>query len=301
MNGIGDKRPFLSIVLPILNAGPTLDRAIQSIVSQPKPSCQIIVVDGGSDDQTHEILGKYRALIDVLIVQPDTGQSQAINRGFAQADGEWFGWLCGDDEFAPKAFALLAQAAEAYPLAEVISGACRRVMPDGSSTIVKPPADSALKLAYRNPFDQPSTFWRRSCSEKVGQIDETLNYAMDWDWWCRLAKAECQFHVADALFSNYHFSHRNKTSRNPEGNRLETMRILRTHGAYGGGVADIYKYIFEHYDLKGCLDKPPTAPRGLLGEWERTKALLRGVFGNEVLDNYNLSWISRQQRGLKFV
>jgi glycosyltransferase involved in cell wall biosynthesis len=295
------KRPQISLVLPVLNGGSFIERAILSILNQQNVRLELIVVDGDSRDETHKILHRYRQDIDKVIIKADRGQSHALNRGFSHATGEWLGWLCADDELAPEALHIALTAARNHPAAELISGSCRRFRPDGSSVIATPARDAAEQLRYRNVLDQPATFWRRSSHLRAGIIDESLHFAMDWEWWCRLISHGAQIHTVDSILANYYFTGKNKTSCNPEGNLHESLEIVRRYGQYNGAVAKIYKYIYERYDLTGCLDDPPSAPVDLLAEWRQFSSNLNGIFGPQLINLYNLGWISRQKRNLNYI
>jgi hypothetical protein len=103
------------------------------------------------------------------------------------------------------------------------------------------------------------------------------------------------------VLSNYYFTGKNKTSQNPDGNLRESLIILRRHGACGGAISDIYRYIFERYDLAGCLDTPPSASPALVDEWNQVCTMLKTIFGPDMITYYNLGWISRQRRHLPFI
>jgi glycosyltransferase involved in cell wall biosynthesis len=258
----------------------------------------VIVVDGESTDGTQRVLADLRDKIDILIVEKDSGQSEALNRGFKCATGDWFAWLCADDELTPNALKDLERVIKLSPQADVIVGACQRCIEKGPSLVVVPPENLAVLLSYKNPIDQPSTFWTRKIHEKAGAIDESLHYAMDWDCWCRFRSAGAAFVTTPKVLSRYHFNGLNKTSRNPEGNLRETLEIVRRYAGLDGAVAKIYNHIFETYDKFGCLDNPPTGDPGRYSDWQCARRAIARVFGNEVVDNYNLNWVSKQMRGL---
>lgn len=255
-------------------------------------------MDGESDDGTLRILERLRSKIDVLIVEKDSGQSQALNRGFRHATGDWLAWLCADDELMPQALRDLARITRKRADADIVVGACERCIHDGNSFVVAPPDKLVELLPFKNPIDQPSTFWKRKFHDKAGSIDENLHYAMDWDWWCRLKNAGATFEITSKVISRYHFTGNNKTSRNPEGNLTETLEIVRRYAGCGGAIADVYRHIFEVYDKYGCLDNPPIAENVLQANWQHARKALSAVFGAEVVENYNLNWISKQMRGL---
>lgn len=294
-------KPDFSIVVPVLNGALTIERALRSLQSQAEVRVEIIVVDGGSKDGTPEIVRKNSQFVTLIDVARDHGQSEALNRGFTRARGRWFGWLCADDELAYKALDVAAALFSCHAAPAIVSGACERVRPDGSSSVAPVRGYLESWVRYANVLDQPSTFWTAKLHRNVGQLDQTLHFAMDWDWWCRLFRAGATYATTNQVLSRYHFTGLNKTSINPLGNLRESLAILKRYGPLEGHIANIYNYIFETYDIKGCLDAPFTASPELFAAWVTFDQQIRTIFPAEIMDRYSLGWISRQMRGLSIV
>src|SRR5579885_1698267 len=108
-----------SIVIPNYNSGPVLERALRSLVSQHYPDLQLILIDAGSTDASREIIERYRPHLDTVVIEKDNGQADALNKGFARATGDVFGWLCADDELLPGALHHAAEIFSANPQADV--------------------------------------------------------------------------------------------------------------------------------------------------------------------------------------
>lgn len=180
-------RPLVSIVTPCLNPGERLVRCLDSVAAQTYPHIEHLVVDGGSTDDTVEIL-RERGV--AFVSEPDLGQSHAINKGFARARGEWLGWLNADDALTPRAVEFAAAAIEVTPGVGWVYGDCE-VRRDGERYLLaRPPARVDLRtFCDGNRIVQPGSLVARWALEHVGPLDEELHLAMDYDLWLRLVSA----------------------------------------------------------------------------------------------------------------
>ncbi len=290
----------ISLVIPSYNSGRTLERAIQSLIAQNYPDLQLILADAGSTDESREILERYRGAFDVWISEPDGGQADGLNKGFARADGEIFGWLCADDELLPGALCHVASIFEANPAAGVVTGACERVYPDGSRALS--PADSQAwdKIATLDVIEQPSTFWRAALHRSVGPLDTSFDLAFDWDLWCRFARARAALVTTEQVLSRYYFSSTNKSGSAGDLFAREAFRILRRYGPLRGRLAYIYRFLYRHFDLHGCWDAPGSCSALRIAAFLATLTVLRWTVGPRLLHRYNWHFAARQQRGLKW-
>jgi glycosyltransferase involved in cell wall biosynthesis len=290
-----------SIVIPNYNGGATLERAIRSLIDQNYPDLQIIVCDSESKDNSREIIEKYRPQLDTVIIEKDKGQPDGLNKGFARATGDIYGWLCSDDELAAGALAAAAKLFEANPDADMVIGGCQRLMSDGTSYVIPAPDPKKWdRINIQCCVEQPSTFWRSALHKKVGPLDISYFLAFDWDFWNRLHRAGAKLVTTDQVFSNYYFSQTNKTSSAGNRQMQEMFRVVRKYGPMWGGVAHIYRFLYNHFDLHGCYDKPPTCTllRSHMFVW--TLAFLRVLIGQDLLYLYNWHYASCQQRNLKW-
>lgn len=291
--------PRISLVTPSFRAAKTVERTLRSIDSQRYPALQLICVDGGSDDGTLEILERHRPLVARLVVGKDYGVADALNKGFDLADGEIHGYLNADDELAPGALYRVAEAFARHPPADVVTGGCRRVYADGSESITQVPETFLDNLSMRNDLEQPSTFWRSGIHRRAGRLDDSYRLAFDWEWWNRLHRTGATFLRVPDVLSVYHFSADNLTSRGGMGIIREMERVTRTYGPYGGRIADVYRFLFRTFDLRGYYDRPfhELSPRQRLvfGAALRT---LYAMFGRHPVNCYNWNWASKQVRGV---
>lgn len=215
----------VSIVTVCLNQAATLERAIRSVLDQQGPPVEYIIVDGGSTDGSREIIERYADRLSWWVREKDRGRSHALNKGFDRATGEILGRLNADDELAPDAVQKVRKrfAVTGYDL---ICGACRYARPDGWEEIRGVESIELRCLDVWDPIHQPSCFWRRELHEKVGGLDETLHYGMDWDLWIRLQQAGARMLPVMDVLSTCHLSGENKTSAGGEARNREMYEIL---------------------------------------------------------------------------
>jgi glycosyltransferase involved in cell wall biosynthesis len=282
--------------MPVYRCAATIERALASIRSQAYPALEVILIDGGSGDGTLERAQASGVRFAALVSEPDGGQSAALNKGFRLARGEIFCWLNGDDALQPGALHHVAARFRAQPEASLLVGRCRRIYADGSEEVLPLAPDLLETLGYRNGIEQPSAFWRAALHRAAGELDESLHYALDWDWWNRLKVAGARLMTSERELSSYHFSAHNKTASNPEANRREMREILRRWGPFDGALAEAYDLLYRRFDLKGCYDQPPSAPPELVKEWWAVLEELYSRFGRQPIDMYNWTWCARQER-----
>ncbi len=163
---------------------------------QGYPNLEYIVIDGGSTDGSVDILKKYDEHIDYWVSEPDNGQSHAINKGLLQATGDWITWLHSDDLLLLGALQTVAEVMSGDKPVDWTVGSVVVTDVDKNQLRVFEPVcntDSWLdflctKRARGTSLPQPSSFWSRKAMSQVGMLDETLNYAMDFEYWVRLAR-----------------------------------------------------------------------------------------------------------------
>ena len=287
-----------SIVIPNLDSGPVLERAIRSVADQNYPDIQLILVDGGSATESMQIIERYRPLFDQVIQEPDDGQADALNKGFRYANGDVFAWLCADDELLPGALWEVAAQFASQPDVGVIAGASQHRYADGTRRTIPVPEDAWEQMTVRNVFNQPSVFWRASLHRRLGELDTSFRLAFDWEFWCRMGAAGARLRIVERPLSRYHFSKTNKTSMGGRIHVEEGQRIIRRYGPFGGRIAPIYRFLYEQFDLKGCMDRRPRASPMRMLAFRLTNLGLRCTIGTKWLDRYNWHFASRQERGL---
>jgi glycosyltransferase involved in cell wall biosynthesis len=292
--------PRISIVIPNYNSGVVLERAIRSLLSQDYPNLQLIMMDAASNDESRDTIERYRHVFDVVVSEKDKGQADAINKGFARANGDVFGWLCADDELIPGALRRVGEIFESDPTADVITGACERVFADGSRCVIPPNPKSWEIIGIQDPVEQSATFWRSRLHRKVGELTLEFHLAFDWDLWNRFKRAGGKLVTTDQLLSRYYFSETNKSGSAGRTFAKEAFVILRRYGPMGGLLAHLYRFLYRHFDLHGCYDQPPTCTPTRSKCFVLTLRAMRALVGQERLYQYNWHFASCQERGLKW-
>jgi len=182
------KRPKISIITPSHNQGSFLAENIQSIQLQDYSELQHIIIDGGSNDQTVDIIKEHQHCIDYWVSEPDNGQSHAINKGLKVVTGDIITWLNCDDLLCPDALSNIVTAFSQNPDCGLIYGRSILFGPNRKDKILQTEMEG-LKYRYFAgiPFAQPSAFFKREVINKLGYLDETLHFGMDYDFFIRIA------------------------------------------------------------------------------------------------------------------
>lgn len=183
-------KPLVSIVTPSLNQGKFLERTILSVLNQDYPNIEYIVMDGGSTDNSLEIIQKYADRISHWKSEKDFGQTDAINQGFAKATGQILAWLNSDDTYEPNAIIGAVEFLTNHPGIGMVYGDCNFI--DANDRIIgkfnaRRTDYDKLRTGYVH-IPQQASFWRAELWHQVGPLDTSIYFAMDYDLWLRLAR-----------------------------------------------------------------------------------------------------------------
>lgn len=183
------ERPPVSVVIPCLNRARFLGATIDSVLQQDYPDIECLVVDGGSTDETLQILKGYGDKI-TWISEPDNNHSDAVNKGWRRSRGAILGWLSADDCYAvPSAVSQAVAYLEREPDVDLVYGDCARINEAGH--MIGKTYLHAWDLAYAiehcdHCIPGPAVFMRRSIMERVGWVDPHLLSKNDFDLWLRI-------------------------------------------------------------------------------------------------------------------
>lgn len=208
--------PFFSIVVPNYNHGRYLEDAICSVLNQSCRDFELIIVDGDSTDNSLDIIKKYADRLSWWISEPDVGQSDAINKGFAKAKGKYFLWLNSDDLMLPGALEAAMRYLQKHPSCNWLTG--DTIYFDESGTILRciygPYWSSWLmkRTMVCNMVNGPSSIFQRLIYEKVGGVDASLKYAMDMDLWMKFVDIGIRFHRIHRYIWGFRIHQGSKTS-----------------------------------------------------------------------------------------
>ena len=182
--------PRLTVITPSLNQAKYLERTLRSVLDQNYPDLEYIVMDGGSDDGSVEILRRYDDQLAHWVSEPDQGQSWAINRGIERATGEVIAYINSDDYYLPGAFEAALPRFE-DPNVRWVAGATEYREVDGTlETFWNPSPPPGLRGRWvRGPWyvPQASSFWRRDVFQEFGLLREDLNFVFDTEFGLRVA------------------------------------------------------------------------------------------------------------------
>jgi len=190
-----------SIVTPSLNQGEYIRNTIESVLSQDYSRVEYIVIDGGSTDNTLDIIKEYDRELSYWVSEADSGQAQAINKGFTHATGDVFSWLNSDDYYQVETLSRVAEYFESNLDTDLVSGQCKLLNMDGSAHISRPSPlrtyQDFLKI-HSNWMNerliiQPECFFRKRVYQNAGPLREDLEYCFDVLFWMRAAYSNYKF------------------------------------------------------------------------------------------------------------
>lgn len=180
--------PKISIVTPSFNQGQFIEQTIDSVLSQNYPNLEYMIMDGGSTDNTVEIIKKYSKHLTHWVSESDRGQSDAINKGLKLCTGDVFNWLNSDDYYEAHTLEFVGKQFLQNDCM-VLCGKSRIFNENGTqhfSTGTDIYKDNLPKTIGWARIDQPETFIRKQLLDQIGFINEQLNYVMDKELWMRI-------------------------------------------------------------------------------------------------------------------
>lgn len=182
--------PKISIVTPSYNQGQFLEETIRSVCHQDYPNLEYMIIDGGSTDNSIEIMRKYQSFLTYWISEPDAGQSDAINKGWRKSTGEIIAWLNADDYYSPGALSHVATIFRENPEVVLVHGSANTHDQSGRTLLfTTAPQDMdpyEMIAGCGGVTTQPSIFWRRVVLDEIGYLNPNLHYVMDWEYCIRI-------------------------------------------------------------------------------------------------------------------
>lgn len=216
---------MLSIITPSFNQGRFLERTILSIASQYRSNIEHVVMDGGSQDETLQILKRYPHV--TFVSEKDGGQAHAINKGLRMTSGEIIGWLNSDDIYYPETLQKVTTFFDRHPEIDILYGQAHHI--DESDTILSPyptqkwNMDALKKTCF---LCQPAVFWRRRLLDDIGYFNEALYYCMDYEFWLRAALQGARFYYMQEFLAGSRWYATTKTMQNPVAANFEALTML---------------------------------------------------------------------------
>jgi glycosyltransferase involved in cell wall biosynthesis len=227
----------ISVVIPTLNQGKYIEQTLQSIIDQQYQNTEILVIDGGSSDNTVEIIKKFNHKITYWVSEPDKGQSDAICKGLQKATGDILCWINSDDYYMPGAFERISDFFNLHTeKPTVLTGHSKFIQDNGgivwepkssNVTDVQPLELTSEKLLYcwNYSLSQPSTFWNRKTIEQVGLPNVGLRFTMDLDFWIKMLQHNTRFYFTPTVLSCFRYHSESKTMNLKTVQRTELFQL----------------------------------------------------------------------------
>lgn len=260
-----------SIVTPSYQQAQFIEETILSVINQQGDfKIEYIIADGGSNDGSVEIIKKYDELTKSDEFKPkcrgitfqwwsksDKGQSDAINKGFKRATGDYIAWLNSDDLYTPNALQQAKEAFDKYPTAGLIYADYDMVAVDGSLVESKHGVEFNIERLIHdgNFIAQPASFMRRSSLLHVGLLNPDYHYAMDYDLWIRLGKAYPAQYIEGLIWAKFRLHNDSKTVSLEKEFWRDEKKVSKANG--GGITSPLFKrhYFGNHPKVLAFLNK----------------------------------------------
>jgi glycosyltransferase involved in cell wall biosynthesis len=235
----GSLWPRISIVTPSFNQSQYIEETIRSVLLQGYPRLEYMIIDGGSNDSSVDIIKKYEKWITYWISEPDSGQANAINKGIGRCQGEVFAWINSDDIYLSNSFGIVARCFRDHPK-HIIAGDVIHFDNRSGKKVLHRQQDITLHNTIRfwkkweansnvsTSWHQPGLFFPTFLIKNVGLLDEKLTYSMDLDFLCRLLM-QAEVAYCSKPFSEFRIHEESKTATKYYDFMLEDILIFRRY------------------------------------------------------------------------
>jgi len=236
----------ISVIIPSYNQGRFIEQTFLSVLQQEYADVEIIMIDGGSQDETLEIIDRYSKFVSYWISEKDRGQSHALNKGLEVCTGDFIGWMNSDDVYLPGAFRELDLAVNEAPSRDIFYA--NRININGEGLTLR-------KIIYARPvpyflpfyatfrgmvFCNQAAFFRSTVFRDVGRFDERFHIAMDTDFFYRCVISGKTFHYTNSFWGAWrdHDSAKTASSTWQSRKRIEERQMFNEkHKIYRGAGA----------------------------------------------------------------
>jgi glycosyltransferase involved in cell wall biosynthesis len=248
----------ISIVTPSYNQGEFIERTILSVLNQTYKNIEYIVIDGGSTDNTMDILNKYRDKIDIIISEKDKGQSDAINKGFRLATGKLAGWLNSDDILYPDCVEKIVELYNTHPDGSIYYPSTVDLVNKDEKLLFKKTHKITGKnyLLNCNPTTiQQGSFYNAGYLKKIDYVDKEIYYCMDLDLWIRLLDYGKIYYYEGKSLSAYRVWENTKTSSGGNDFLKNIRQTLNKYGAKKISICKLRLFIVRCQMLGGKIKR----------------------------------------------
>lgn len=253
-----NKLPKISIITPSYNQGQYIEETINSVLSQNYPNLEYIIIDGGSTDNSVEIIKKYEKQLKYWVSEPDKGQAHAINKGFQKATGEIINWLNSDDLLEHGALFTIAKSFSENPDIAFIYGQIIEFNKNGNLPFKHFPTDNLpYRYFYEFPFAQPACFYKLKIVKELGWLDENFQFTMDLDLFVRILSNYKALQI-DEILAHFRWHPQSKSTtlaQTAYKERMLVFSILYNSANFNHAVKflkhlGLYSPTEKHYQIK---------------------------------------------------
>ncbi|GAF04936.1 glycosyltransferase family 2 protein [Saccharicrinis fermentans] len=202
----------ISIITPSYNQGQFIEETILSVLNQKYHNLEFIIIDGGSTDQTVEIIKKYQDKITYWVSEEDNGQTHAINKGFQKATGEIITWINSDDLLIPDSLNKINAHFKNDENLKCLFGQWIEFDEQGDRPLRIFKQPTLCEWLYTSPYAQPSTYYKRSLLKDIGYLNEELHFSMDNDFFKRIILSNVKYKYVDEFYSKFRWHSTSKSS-----------------------------------------------------------------------------------------
>ena len=223
--------PKVSIITPSFNQGQFLEASIRSVLDQDYPNIEYILVDGGSKDDSVEIIKKYADRLTWWVSEKDKGHADALNKGFSRATGDILAWLNSDDVYFPRAVSEAVASLKSQPEVGLVYGDADLIDDSGTTIGQFGSKQTGYRPMLRGSvhIPQATTFFRADVWRRVGPLDLTLFFSFDYDLWVRIAKVSRVLYVPKR-WAKFRIHGAGKTIINDDRCYPDMLRVLKREG-----------------------------------------------------------------------
>lgn len=223
--------PKVSIITPSFNQGQFLEASIRSVLEQDYPNIEYIVVDGGSKDDSVEVIKKYQDRLAWWVSEKDKGHADALNKGFSRATGEILAWLNSDDIYFPGAVTEAVSVLQSHPEVGMVYGDADLIDDSGETVGQFGSKQTGYRQMLRGSvhIPQATTFFRTDIWKQVGPLDLSLFFSFDYDLWVRIAKVSQVLYVPKH-WAKFRIHGAGKTIINDDRCYPDMLRVLEREG-----------------------------------------------------------------------
>lgn len=206
--------PKISIITPSYNQGEYLEQTILSILNQNYLNLEYIIIDGGSTDQSVEIIKKYEKHLAYWVSEPDNGQTHAINKGFKRSTGELVAWMNSDDVYSENTLHRVAEVFKNNSNIDVYFADKVHIDENDQELFVQRYAPYRIETFANDKMAMcnQACFWKRRVFDKIGYLDESIQFAMDYEYFIRMGTKNLKFKHFPEIWGKQRYYEGTKTS-----------------------------------------------------------------------------------------